>query len=465
MPARAYKSSSKRRNPDVIDQAAATGMEIANAIFSIPSAVLDQSIKTTLEGKDALKHALNPNQDELRYELLGLAATSRNVIELARIHKWAVSRGDSELKNVVEARAKDLGLYSRLKENYPRQWNPKRSDRLVRNPEVTDRALRYRANQNAPDGPEICAFCGSKTSIDVGHIDGHEENNDPDNLIWICRSCNVASANTMRNAGMGRLTRQYNPHGATTVGEWMQAVGAITPHKGRKYAGKSYGLTSDMPVSEAVAMIRATSPAKRREFASQLSKHRGRRSRSNPESGAARFYKKFHGRDSEEELIVETEIHEHEWLGVLGLLCSVVITLPSGDVATIDFDERDAPWLCSSENGEQLYIEGGCQKVDLKQLGFSGPEASKEFIVLGEFSPREPGRRWNLAYLCEKDFDNFETIRYEHDLSEPDEGEPKSARRIPAYLEYDRINELLMITGGAYHIELPVLETSPGIEN
>jgi len=322
MPARAYKSFSKRRNPDVIDQSVAAGQEIANAIFSIPSAVLDQSIKTTLEGKDALKHALNPNQDELRYELLGLAATSRNVIELARIHKWATARGDSELKNVVEARAKDLGLYSRLKENYPRQWNPKRSDRLVR-----------------------------------------------------------------------------------------------------------------------------------------------RRTKRNPESGAARFYKKFHGRDSEEELVIETEIHEHEWLGVLGLLCSVVITLPSGDVATIDFDERDAPWLCSSENGEQLYIEGGCQKVDLKLLGFSGPEASKEFIVLGEFSPREPGRRWNLAYLCEKDFDNFETIRYEHDLSESDEGEPKSARRIPAYLEYDRINELLMITGGAYHIELPVLETSPGIEN
>jgi hypothetical protein len=32
----------------------------------------------------------------------------------------------------------------------------------TRNPEVTDRALRYRANQTPPPGPKQCAFCGSK---------------------------------------------------------------------------------------------------------------------------------------------------------------------------------------------------------------------------------------------------------------------------------------------------------------
>jgi hypothetical protein len=140
---------------------------------------------------------------------------------------------------------------------------------------VTDRALRYRAQRNAPEGPRVCCLCGSTKHVEVEHIDGHEENDDPGNLMWACRSCNTAKANTMRRAGMGRKTHQYNPgaKGATTLGEWMQAVGAITPHKGAKYAGYQYGLTSEMPVSEAVAIIRATSPAKRSQFASQLRRH------------------------------------------------------------------------------------------------------------------------------------------------------------------------------------------------
>jgi len=142
-------------------------------------------------------------------------------------------------------------------------------------PAVTDRALRYRAQKNAPDGPKVCCYCGSTRNVEVDHVDGHEENFEPENLAWSCRSCNTAKANTMRAAGIGRLTRQYNPgsKGAHTVGEWMQAVGAITPHKGRKYAGYNYGLVSDMPVHEAVSIIRATPPARRAKFASQLRRH------------------------------------------------------------------------------------------------------------------------------------------------------------------------------------------------
>jgi len=142
-------------------------------------------------------------------------------------------------------------------------------------PAVTDRALRYRAQKNAPPGPKVCCYCGSTRNVEVDHVDGHEENFEPENLAWSCRSCNTAKANTMRAAGIGRLTRQYNPgsKGAHTVGEWMQAVGAITPHKGRKYAGYNYGLVSDMPVHEAVSIIRATPPARRAKFASQLRRH------------------------------------------------------------------------------------------------------------------------------------------------------------------------------------------------
>jgi hypothetical protein len=125
---------------------------------------------------------------------------------------------------------------------------------------ITDRALRYRANANAPTGPKICALCGSKTNVEVGHVDGHEENTKPSNLFWTCRSCNVKAANAMRKAGLGRLTKQYNPAavGAETLGQWMNAVMSM----------KSDGGT--MSVADGVAMIRATSPEDRSRYAREI---------------------------------------------------------------------------------------------------------------------------------------------------------------------------------------------------
>jgi hypothetical protein len=137
---------------------------------------------------------------------------------------------------------------------------------------VTDRALRYRAVQLIPNHPKVCAFCGAlpqQTPMLVGHVDGREENLEPDNLTWTCRSCNSVASNTLQNAGLGRRTRQFNPTksgGASNIGEWMQAVGAITPHVNRG----DRGLVSSMSVPDAVAMIRATPHSKRSEFASRL---------------------------------------------------------------------------------------------------------------------------------------------------------------------------------------------------
>lgn len=149
---------------------------------------------------------------------------------------------------------------------------------------LTDRAYRYRANQNAPKTRRQCAFCGTKKNVEVGHVDGHEENDSPENMIWTCRSCNVVAGNTMRAYGLGRLTNQYNPGrrlnpasggGAKSLGQWMQAVGAITPHQDRG----DRGLSSDMDVKAAVQMIRDTPQSRRAKFAAELNKHkRGRAS-------------------------------------------------------------------------------------------------------------------------------------------------------------------------------------------
>ena len=155
--------------------------------------------------------------------------------------------------------------------------------RAVRN--LTDRAQRYRANRNAPDGPKQCAFCGSKKQIMVGHLDGHESHNEPENLLWTCRSCNSLHGNALKRARMGKRTAQFNPTasgGASNLGEWVNAVGAIRPRAQGKVKGpvgssdrnSSLVGSSTMSVSDAVAMIRATPQHKRQEFSAQLGRHR-----------------------------------------------------------------------------------------------------------------------------------------------------------------------------------------------
>lgn len=139
----------------------------------------------------------------------------------------------------------------------------------IRNPAaVTDRALRYRANSTPPAGKKICCFCGARRDIQVGHVDGHEERNTTENLVWTCRRCNALSAITMQRAGIGRLTHQYNPgaaQGATSLGQWTLAVQSMK------------GESDVMSVRDAVAMIKATPQSRRSEFAHEIWRRRRER--------------------------------------------------------------------------------------------------------------------------------------------------------------------------------------------
>jgi hypothetical protein len=124
------------------------------------------------------------------------------------------------------------------------------------------RAQRYRATRCPPPGERICALCGRKRNVEVGHVDGHEENGAPQNLIWTCRSCNVRCAHTLKRAGLGRLTHQYNPaksEGAETLGQWMNPVMSIKGDSG-----------GTMSVSDAVSLIHATPPEQRSRFAREI---------------------------------------------------------------------------------------------------------------------------------------------------------------------------------------------------
>jgi hypothetical protein len=120
-------------------------------------------------------------------------------------------------------------------------------------------------------------FGEDRRGIEIGHVDGREENSNPSNLFWTCRSCNVRCGNTLRRAGIGRLTRQYNPAtgGAESLGQWLTAVMAMK------------GESSDMTVPAAVAMIHATPPDRRSQFAKEVWSRSRRRGTDKP--GAASF--------------------------------------------------------------------------------------------------------------------------------------------------------------------------------
>jgi hypothetical protein len=126
---------------------------------------------------------------------------------------------------------------------------------------ITDRAARYRANSPGcrPLRPRICVFCGGTRNVEVHHLDGHEENTDPRNLVWADRACNTAIGIVLTRAGLGRRTRQFNPaaEGAQTLRQWVAAV---------------LSMKGEGPIEPrtAVAMIQATPPAQRSRFAQQI---------------------------------------------------------------------------------------------------------------------------------------------------------------------------------------------------
>jgi hypothetical protein len=129
----------------------------------------------------------------------------------------------------------------------------------TRKTHVSDRAKRYRANQEAcrPSGSRECAICGSTRFLTIDHKDGNESNGAKSNLRWLCKSCNTRKGAKMARKGKGRRTAQYNPTasgGAANLFEYILA-GSMHTRKAHDEGG---------------AIIHATPKSKRREFASEI---------------------------------------------------------------------------------------------------------------------------------------------------------------------------------------------------
>jgi hypothetical protein len=123
---------------------------------------------------------------------------------------------------------------------------------------ITDRAKRYRANRNPPPGPRRCAFCASRQNIDIDHITGDESDQDPENLMYLCRPCNTRKGITQARNRIGVRTRQYNPQGrAPTLSQFRSAAGILLGVR----AGD---------VGTATELVRRTPPAKRAEYSAKI---------------------------------------------------------------------------------------------------------------------------------------------------------------------------------------------------
>ena len=163
-----------------------------------------------------------------------------------------------------------------------------------------------------------------------------------------------------------------------------------------------------------------------------------KQARGNPESPAQALYEDFHGRPSAETLEIVTERHEHDWLTGLGQLVELKVATVTQLDATISFTkDKTAPELCSSEDGRQLYIEGGNQEIPLKSLKMDGPKFEKDSMVLGILT--------EVTYRTSKGFHKFRPTDYYHRLGEESGVQPT--------LLYDPRNKLLSISGGAYRVE------------
>ena len=139
---------------------------------------------------------------------------------------------------------------------------------------ITDRAKRYRAEAANQQAERRCIYCGRPGGALMNeHINGKEADTAPANLAYACRSCNTAKGALFARRGLGTRTRQFNAEdrGAVNLAQWTMAVASIRKRgqDGRLRRGDSNKMRL-MPVSQAVAMIRATPPDKRSEYARQI---------------------------------------------------------------------------------------------------------------------------------------------------------------------------------------------------
>jgi hypothetical protein len=188
---------------------------------------------------------------------------------------------------------------------------------------------------------------------------------------------------------------------------------------------------------EFVGNVQSAKAAQKFLKTGKLKMNKGRRG--NPALESEEAYADFHGRPSEETVVVEKQVHYHKHLAAAGKLEKLVVVSRKGDRVTLS--RFKGAVLCFNERRTQLFVEGGDQTVNLREFGIS-PNNAHEVETLGDVT--------DVEYFTTKDHlgNDGGTAIYHHKFSKP----------YPE-LVYDVVNESLMFSGGRY-VVLP-----EGIDN
>lgn len=178
-----------------------------------------------------------------------------------------------------------------------------------------------------------------------------------------------------------------------------------------------------------------------KRFLDDWKKNPGRR---NPAEASAAAYEEFHGRPSEELVTVRRKVHFHQHLAGAGELRKLVIVTPDGRYR-VTLNQLKGALLCFNEDKNQLFVEGGNQRVDLKQFGIKSPH---EVETLGKATL--------IDYHTTKDHlgDEGGTATYSHKFRMTNENGKHVTVRIARYPDviYFVRDKQLVFSGGSYEI-------------
>lgn len=159
---------------------------------------------------------------------------------------------------------------------------------------------------------------------------------------------------------------------------------------------------------------------------------KGKRRRNQGEDGTA-MYEKFHGKAPGRIVEYEELVQFPHHFAELGKLVELRIDLDSANRKFPFTSFGDCKVVCTPD-GENLYLVGGDQRIDLENLEIGG---DKDMVELGP-----------CVYICyhtTKDFHDFAPIDYYHEF-----GEENGIRPV---LCYDRLNRKLFLIGGDYRVK------------
>ena len=163
----------------------------------------------------------------------------------------------------------------------------------------------------------------------------------------------------------------------------------------------------------------------------------------NPAAAAVEAYKNFHGHEPEETVTIKKRVHSHDNLAGAGLLKQLVVNGIDGRVHVIRGFK--GALLAFSEDGNQLFIEGGDQSINLSDFGIKSPH---EIETLGTVK--------HIDYFTRKDHlgDEGGEAVYTHQFTTTNERGKHVRVRIARYpdLIYRVRDQQLEFSGGSYEI-------------